>query len=109
MLCCRSSCQARIVTEATYPYRVVYVNRAWEDLCGWTADEAIGQFGLAFMQVTSADPISGQGSIRTHFRTQSTSCCHYSFLIYCWFSLDAVPAIMQAGTQHPAHFLDKYS
>lgn len=44
--------QARIVTEAHYPYRVIYANHAWEHLCGWSAEEAIGQSGLSFMQVS---------------------------------------------------------
>lgn len=46
-----SSCllQARIITEATYPYRVVFANHAWEDLCGWTAEEVHGKHGLSFL------------------------------------------------------------
>lgn len=47
--------QARIVTEATYPYRVVYANKAWEQLCGWAADEAVGRTGLSFMQGDATD------------------------------------------------------
>eukprot|EP00879_Flechtneria_rotunda_P001422 GHRR01001575.1.p1 GENE.GHRR01001575.1~~GHRR01001575.1.p1 ORF type:complete len:213 (+),score=26.78 GHRR01001575.1:160-798(+) len=42
--------QARIITEAQWPYRVVYANHAWEQLCGWSVDEAIGKPGLSFMQ-----------------------------------------------------------
>lgn len=52
--------QARIVTEAHYPYRVIYANHAWEELCGWSAEEAIGQSGLSFMQVSSwLDHVTG--------------------------------------------------
>ncbi|WIA29557.1 hypothetical protein OEZ86_012051 [Tetradesmus obliquus] len=54
----RESPQARIVTEACYPYRVVYANRAWEQLCGWSADEACGRCGLAFMQGEATDRIA---------------------------------------------------
>lgn len=42
--------EARIITEATYPYRVVFANHAWEDLCGWTAEEIEGKHGLSFLQ-----------------------------------------------------------
>jgi PAS domain S-box-containing protein len=52
-----SSEQARIVTEAHYPYRVIYANHAWEELCGWSADEAIGQSGLSFMQGEATERI----------------------------------------------------
>lgn len=50
--------QARIVTEATWPYRVVFANKAWEQLCGWTADETVGRHGLGFMQGEQTDPCS---------------------------------------------------
>ncbi|KAF6257514.1 hypothetical protein COO60DRAFT_1284973 [Scenedesmus sp. NREL 46B-D3] len=56
----RDSPQARIVTEACHPYRVVYANRAWEGLCGWSADEACGRCGLAFMQGEATDPVAVQ-------------------------------------------------
>lgn len=49
--------QARIVTEAHYPYRVIYANHAWEELCGWSAEEAIGQSGLSFMQGEATDRV----------------------------------------------------
>lgn len=42
--------QARIITEGSYPYRVVFVNNAWEEMCGWTAEEVQGLHGLSFLQ-----------------------------------------------------------
>lgn len=42
--------QARIITEASYPYKVVFANHAWEELCGWNAEEVKGQHGLSFLQ-----------------------------------------------------------
>jgi hypothetical protein len=42
--------QARIITEGTYPYRVVFANSAWEEMCGWTAEEVHGLHGLSFLQ-----------------------------------------------------------
>lgn len=45
-----SPAQARIITESTHPYRVVFANHAWEELCGWTAEEIKGSEGLSFLQ-----------------------------------------------------------
>lgn len=42
--------EARIITEASYPYKVVFANHAWEELCGWNAEEIKGQHGLSFLQ-----------------------------------------------------------
>lgn len=28
---------------------MVFANHAWEDLCGWTAEEVQGQHGLSFL------------------------------------------------------------
>jgi len=35
--------EARVVTEASRPFRITHVNEAWTDLCGFTAEEACGQ------------------------------------------------------------------
>ena len=32
-----------VITEAKHPYQVVYVNRSWVALCGYTADEVINK------------------------------------------------------------------
>jgi len=37
------SSQVRVLTEPTWPFRVVHVNRAWEQLCGWRAAEVQGE------------------------------------------------------------------
>lgn len=46
----RDSAQARVVTEAAAPHTIVYVNRAWEKLCGYSAEEVLGIQGLGFLQ-----------------------------------------------------------
>jgi len=39
--------QARVITSAKRPYQIMHVNRAWENLCGFAAEEAVGQtFGI---------------------------------------------------------------
>ena len=32
-----------VITDAKHPYHVVYVNRSWVALCGYTADEVINK------------------------------------------------------------------
>ncbi|KAF8073144.1 Blue-light-activated histidine kinase [Scenedesmus sp. PABB004] len=50
--------QARIITEAAPPFRVVHANAAWSRLCGYAAEEAIGQEGLGFMQGEATDRVA---------------------------------------------------
>lgn len=57
--------QARIITEAVPPFRVVFANEAWTRLCGWRADEVLGAEGLAFMQ--------GEGTDRAQLRELATA------------------------------------
>ena len=52
---CLPPLQARIITESCYPYRVVFANHKWEQMCGWEADEVVGQKGLSFMQGPDTD------------------------------------------------------
>lgn len=47
--------QARIITEGQYPYRVVFANKAWEQMCGWSAQEVEGQHGLSFLHGEATD------------------------------------------------------
>lgn len=42
--------QARVVTEPHPPFKVVHVNRAWEQLCGWREAEVQGAT-MAILQV----------------------------------------------------------
>jgi PAS domain-containing protein len=39
---CQNS-RAVVITETTRPFRIVHVNTAWEQLCGYTKAEAYGQ------------------------------------------------------------------
>ena len=34
--------QARVITDAVRPYRILAVNRSWSALCGFPAEEAVG-------------------------------------------------------------------
>lgn len=42
------------VGDCTAPYRVTYANPALEDLCGYSADEIVGKYGLNFLHVRTA-------------------------------------------------------
>lgn len=35
--------QARVITELNPPFRITHVNEAWEGLCGFSRDEAVGR------------------------------------------------------------------
>lgn len=35
--------EALVLTEARAPFRILHVNRAWCDMCGYQVDDAIGQ------------------------------------------------------------------
>eukprot|EP00586_Coscinodiscus_wailesii_P022685 CAMPEP_0172491920 /NCGR_PEP_ID=MMETSP1066-20121228/22851_1 /TAXON_ID=671091 /ORGANISM="Coscinodiscus wailesii, Strain CCMP2513" /LENGTH=208 /DNA_ID=CAMNT_0013261231 /DNA_START=294 /DNA_END=917 /DNA_ORIENTATION=- len=37
------STQARVVTSTRAPFRILHVNDAWEELCGYTAEESVGR------------------------------------------------------------------
>ena len=42
--------QARVITDIEYPHRICYVNKPWEELCGFSCDEVVGQT-LSMIQV----------------------------------------------------------
>lgn len=44
-----------MVTEPFPPFRVVHVNRAWEQLCGWRASEVVGET-MSILQGPDTDP-----------------------------------------------------
>ncbi len=48
--------QARVITTAEAPHRIVFANRAWEQLCGYSASEVQGRTGLSFLQGPQTDP-----------------------------------------------------
>ena len=37
------SSESRVITETSRPYRIVHVNKAWCDLCGYSSEEAVGK------------------------------------------------------------------
>jgi PAS domain S-box-containing protein len=39
----KPSHEARVITEATRPFRITYVNEAWTQLCGFSPEEACGR------------------------------------------------------------------
>lgn len=43
--------QARVITEVGWRHRLVHVNKAWEELCGYKLSEVEGSMGLSFIQV----------------------------------------------------------
>jgi len=47
--------QARIITDSKYPYKIVFANPAWEQLCGFKQEEVLGYPGLGFMQGNGTD------------------------------------------------------
>lgn len=51
----RHSHDARVITEATRPFRITHVNAAWTELCGFTAEEAYGKT-LSLIQGPKTDP-----------------------------------------------------
>jgi hypothetical protein len=70
--------QARVVTEPHPPFRVVHVNRAWEQLCLWRASDVLGQT-LAVLQGPDTDPqalAQVRGAALNCARTQVT-CVNY--------------------------------
>lgn len=49
-----ASDEARVITEATPPFRITHVNAAWEELCGYRRAEVLGLCGFAFLQARPA-------------------------------------------------------
>lgn len=49
-----SATQARVITEVAPPFRVVRVNAAWEQLCGWRAADVEGRT-MALVQCADTD------------------------------------------------------
>jgi PAS domain S-box-containing protein len=54
----RPSSRAIVVTEANAPFRVVNVNKAWEDLCGYTYLESKGRSLGALLKGEETDGIT---------------------------------------------------
>eukprot|EP00591_Stephanopyxis_turris_P004982 CAMPEP_0195515148 /NCGR_PEP_ID=MMETSP0794_2-20130614/6322_1 /TAXON_ID=515487 /ORGANISM="Stephanopyxis turris, Strain CCMP 815" /LENGTH=214 /DNA_ID=CAMNT_0040643531 /DNA_START=450 /DNA_END=1094 /DNA_ORIENTATION=- len=50
-----SSPQARVITKTNAPFEIVDVNTAWEGLCGFSREEAVGKT-LAMLQGPETDP-----------------------------------------------------
>jgi PAS domain S-box-containing protein len=53
-----TSRRAIVVTETTRPFRVVDVNRAWEDLCGYTYVESRGRSLGSLLKGPETDPLT---------------------------------------------------
>lgn len=51
----RHSSDARVITEATRPFRITHVNEAWTKLCGYTPEESYGKT-LGILQGPKTDP-----------------------------------------------------
>jgi len=51
----RHSSDARVITEATRPFRITHVNEAWTKLCGYTPEESYEKT-LGILQGPKTDP-----------------------------------------------------
>ena len=55
--------RAIVVTEATAPFRVVVVNSAWEDLCGYSCEESKGRSLGELLKGPETDQLAATGLI----------------------------------------------
>ena len=55
--------RAIVVTEATAPFRIVQVNAAWEDLCGYTFREAKGKTLGSLLHGPDTNPLAATSLI----------------------------------------------
>ena len=44
--CSENVSQRIVVTSATYPYHVEWINSVWSKACGWRSDEILGTLNL---------------------------------------------------------------
>lgn len=42
--CSQTAGQKLILTSASYPFHVEWVNNEWQSACGWQSDEILGSF-----------------------------------------------------------------
>jgi PAS domain S-box-containing protein len=54
----RPSTRAIVVTESTMPFNVVDVNKAWEELCGYTYTESHGRSLGSLLKGPQTDPVT---------------------------------------------------
>lgn len=55
--------RAIVITEATAPFRIVQVNSAWEDLCGYTFSEAKGKTLGSLLHGPDTNPLAATSLI----------------------------------------------
>ena len=54
----RQKSRATVITEKTMPFAVFNVNRAWENLCGYTNNESKGKSLDTLLQGPETDPVA---------------------------------------------------
>jgi PAS domain S-box-containing protein len=59
----RRSSRAIVITEAVKPFRIVDVNKAWEDLCGYSYVEAKGKTLGSLLRGPETDTLAGTALI----------------------------------------------
>ena len=64
--------QARVITEASRPFRITHVNDAWVGLCGFTLEEAQGQT-LRILQGEATDLTTVDALVKDCQEGRSTS------------------------------------
>ena len=68
----RPSHEARVITEATRPFRITHVNEAWTQLCGFSAEEARGET-LRILQGEETDSAMVQDLVNDCIEQKPTS------------------------------------
>jgi PAS domain S-box-containing protein len=79
-------CEARVITEARPPFQILHVNQAWQDLCGFTSSEVLGQ-SMTIVQGERTDK-----STLKHLRRELAKGQHCSVMV-CNYKRSGEPFI----------------
>jgi len=94
--------QARVITEAHPPFRIVHVNHAWEELCGFSNTESVGKT-LEILQgpITSKETLhalkvnlitgneEGISAVLTNYRKDGSSFLNHIHFVQLSASVDS--------------------
>jgi hypothetical protein len=71
--------RARVITEGKSPYRILQINAAWVELCGFEADEAVGStLALLHGPSTREDSLAELGRALAHGHATVQLLVHYT-------------------------------